>query len=109
MSISIFYNSHCYFSYYSELCFCNHDAYKFAFGVSFGVNSGLYCCQTTGEQCTSQYSDITDVTCTGEVLNLTQQCHNECNFYGFDAYRNCWGTIKSYLNICQDNRFEFKL
>ena len=93
----------CYFSSYYEYCFCKHDE----FASAFGVNHGLYCCQTNEEQCGSQYSDVNDVTCTGEVLNLTQQCHNECNFYGFDENRN-WGTTRSYLDICQDNRYEFK-
>ena len=105
--IHFLYCSFCHFSFYSDRCSCSYDDYKF----TFEVDDGLYCCQTMEEQCTSQYSDITDVTCTGEVLNLTQQCHNECNFYGFDADRNYYflDTVRSYLNICQDNRYEFKL
>ena len=91
-----------YFRNHFKDCFCQHDDHNFG----FNCDSGLYCCQKPEEQCTSQYSYITDGTCTGETLNLTQQCHNECNFYGFDAHRN-WGdeTKRSYLNICQDNRY----
>ena len=79
------------------------------------VDSGLYCCQKTKEQCTSHYSQITytnhiqpDITCNGEPLNLTQQCNNRCNFYGFDEYRNNWGITRSYLDICKDNKYEFQ-
>ena len=90
------------------ICFCQYDDPNFG----FKVDSGLYCCKKTKEQCTSQYSDtvpsyISDVTCTGEALNLTQQCHNECNFYGSDDTRNYFGYKRSYLNICQDNRYEY--
>ena len=89
------------------MCFCQYDDPNFG----FKSDSGLYCCQKTKEQCKSQYLDIIEVTCTREVLNLTQQCHNECNFYGFDIYRNNYNnvgnqTIRSYLDICQDNRYE---
>ena len=95
--------SFCYCSQNYYDCFCQYDDPNFG----FKVDSGLYCCQKPEKQCTSQYSDITDVTCTGEALNLTQQCHNECNFYGLDANRNMYGTKRSYLNICQDNKYEF--
>ena len=86
MTFSLFlYCSFCYFSYYTDFCSCNQDDYKF----SFRVESGLYCCS-------------------GEALNLTQQCHNECNFYGFDPNRNYLNGKRSYLDICKDNRYKFK-
>ena len=97
-----------YCSDFNDNCFCQYDDPNFG----FKYDSGLYCCQKTKEQCRSYYSDtgITNVTCTGEALNLSKQCHLECNFYGFDEDRNYYvGTVRSYLNICQDNRYEFKL
>ena len=93
-----------YCSDFNDNCFCQYDDPNFG----FKYDSGLYCCQKTKEQCRSYYSDtgITNVTCTGEALNLSKQCHLECNFYGFDEDRNRYGT-RSYLNICQDNKYEF--
>ena len=86
---------------WNDMCFCQYDDPNFG----FKSDSGLYCCQKTKEQCTDQYSWIDYhpyqvVSCTGEALNLTQQCHNQCNFYGFDKNRNHFAP-RSFLDICK--------
>ena len=95
-----------YCSHYQDDCFCPNDDHNF----ELKYDAGLYCCPKTKEQCTYQDSKIPGNTdgffCPGETLNLTQQCHNECNFYGFDTFRNS-NAIRSYLDMCHNNKYEF--
>ena len=102
-----------YFYTNFSFCYCRPEGYCFCqYGVpnfGFVVDPEHYCCQKSKEKCDmyTSYLHGQDVYCNGESLALTQQCNNDCNFYGFDVYRN-YDVIRSYLDICKDNKYEFK-
>ena len=73
----------------------------------------MWCCKTTEEQC---IPDGSNVICNGTVLDTFDQCHDEysdgpsCNYYPLDENRDLFtmnnpDTYRSYLDVCQDNRY----
>ena len=76
-------------------------------------DDGQWCCHTNEckvvEYNLNGYVKI--VECNGTALGLKQQCHNNnentstCNHYASDPYRN-YIESRSYMDICQDGRYE---
>ena len=89
--------------------------------TEFKVDARLWCCKKTKDNCiVESIGNRKVVTCIGQTLRLSQQCHGfesnslVCNYYPFDENRNVdysmdgvrpIGGIRSYLNICNDERY----
>ena len=82
---------------------------------SFRLDEGLWCCKSSQTNCEiTRGSKRTpkDAKCHGKVLPLAQQCKVEgnprCNQYESDSDRN-YLAPRSFLNLCQDNRYVFHI
>ena len=82
---------------------------------SFRINEGLWCCKSSQNNCEitrghKAYPEA--VKCHGKVLTLAEQCNvkgnSTCNHYPYDAERNHMAP-RSFLNLCQDNRYVFHI
>ena len=87
--------------------------------IKFGVDDRMWCCKTTEDPCVAEGIGM-NIICNGNALSLSDQCHNEnyvgpsCNYHPLDAFRNgnmldSYGkssrVFRSYLDLCQDNRY----
>ena len=87
--------------------------------TKFGHKDGLWCCKSPEKKCergtrTRDYPYHTK--CHGKAITLAEQCHVKgnpiCNHYPADESRNIaanGGTPRSFLNLCQDNRYVFHI
>ena len=77
---------------------------------SFGFDERLWCCKSSEDKCESE--SPYDAKCHGKVLTLEEQCNVEgnpiCNHYPSDINRNRFAP-RSFLNLCQDNRYVFDI
>ena len=97
---------------YTGTCTCgeNDNTTK-----SFGFDEGLWCCKSSQNNCEITRNSKTyskDAKCHGKVLTLEEQCNVEgnpiCNHYPSDPWRNSFAP-RSFLNLCQDNRYVFHI
>ena len=91
---------------------------------SFRIDEGLWCCKSSQNNCNItrtinktpeiEHSSETplDAKCHGKVLTLEEQCNVEgnpvCHHYPSDSLRNLFAP-RSFLNLCQDNRYVFHI
>ena len=83
---------------------------------SFTYDDGKWCCKSTHDECKIDEVDnhgfVMSVTCTGKAILLEEQCQSQegpiCNHYPDDEFRHFWAA-RSYLDICNDNRYTFDL
>ena len=85
---------------------------------SFRFDEGLWCCKSSQNNCeitrgSKEYPE--DVKCHGKVLTLAGQCNVEgnpiCNHYpsGLIGQSRNDFAARSFLNLCQDNRYVFHI
>ena len=75
--------------------------------TTFKRNDRMWCCKRTEDQCIHEWNKVI---CNGTALSLSEQCHNEydglpCNYYPLDKWRNSEIVSRSYIDLCQDNRY----
>ena len=92
-------------------CKCSHGGNI----TEFNVDSQLWCCKQTKENCNKYEIGSTDIVeCLGKTMKLSQQCHvpfgsnsSACNYYQYDENRNVnynfLGRVRSYVDICNDS------
>ena len=80
--------------------------------TEFEIQDRMWCCKTTEDQCIGDDPDYpSKITCNGTALSLSDQSHDEnydglsCNYHPLDEKRNYNGIFRSYLDMCQDNRY----
>ena len=80
--------------------------------TKFGHKDGLWCCKSSEEKCVRGTNYPYDTECHGKALTLAEQCHVKgnpiCNHYPYDIDRN-HRAPRSFLNLCQDNRYVFHI
>ena len=94
----------------TEVCNCVDDGKI----IEIRHGDGQWCCHSNECIVDNKYGNAKIVQCNGTVLGLDQQCHNgdkstpSCNHYAADNDRNYLAS-RSYIDICQDQRYEFLL
>ena len=86
---------------------------------SFRGVDNKWCCKTTSEEC-KVINKYEDASCIGKAISLQEQCpkyemsRDVCNHHPHDPFRNKLGTfdptfandtIRSFIDICNDNRY----